>query len=112
MKRVIYILIISLVSLLYFSCALGDGGSSSRFVAVGNSGQAWWSTDGSAGSWNNSSPDPGGNNLWGITYGNGRFVAVGNSGQAWWSLDGSLGSWTDSSPDLGGIMLYGIAYKP
>ena len=80
-----------------------------RFVTVGESGQAWWSPDGTPGSWTDSSPG-GGNTLFGIAYGNARFVAVGESGQAWYSSDGTTGSWIDSSP--GGNNLEAIAFRP
>ena len=70
-----------------FGIAYGGG----RFVAVGNR-KAWWSPDGSAGSWIES--NPGGTHSYnGIAYGGGRFVVVGSVGQAWWSPDGSAGSW-------------------
>ena len=77
-----------------------------RLVAIGLSGQAWWSPDGDPGNWIDSSP--GGNNLRGIVFANDWFVAVGDAGQAWWSPDGGPGSWIDSSP--GGNSLYGIAF--
>ncbi len=77
----------------------GDGDNNPRFVAVGDKGRTWWSPDGV--NWTESSPDPGGPDFWGVTYGAGRFVAVGQDGRIWHSPDGTLGSWTNVS--VGGI---------
>ncbi|MCB1309581.1 MAG: hypothetical protein KDK30_15435 [Leptospiraceae bacterium] len=63
-----------------------------RFVAVGNSGQIWYSDDG-GNNWTDVSP--GGQNLNGIAYNGSAFVAVGNNGQVHYSSNGI--SWTPTT---------------
>ncbi len=77
-----------------------------RFVAVGATGQIWWSYDGHPGTWQNGGSL--GVSLHGVAYGNGRFIAVGTAGQAFWSPDGTAGSWTAGGP--GGCDLHSITF--
>ena len=80
----------------------------SRFMAVGQSGATWWSPDGAAGNWFDSSP--GGNDLQAVAYGEangeGRFVAVGDSGLVQWSADGD----TWNTDVAGSDWLNGVAF--
>ncbi|HEX3045101.1 MAG TPA: hypothetical protein VHY08_10120, partial [Bacillota bacterium] len=73
------------------------------FVAVGDGGRRITSTDGIR--WTHD--QKGGNNLSGITYGNGRFVAVGEGSRRIVSDDGQ--KWFNDQDDASGA-LYGVTW--
>ena len=83
-----------------------SGGMKPRFVTVGASGNAYYSTDGET--WVAMSGLDTSITYYGVTYGNGRFICVGASGNAYYSTDGE--TWTAMSGVDNPITYYGVTY--
>jgi len=88
----------------FLAVAYGGG----EFMAVGNGGVNWYSSDGGS-TWSRGSTPAGAPNLNGVAYGNGMFVAVGDDGYIFTS-PGAGGLWTQQATNLTSDDLDGIAY--
>ena len=108
MKKLLYIILISLFSLTIISCAKksdsSDTTSSGLFVVVGDSGTILTSSDGTT--WTSRTSGTS-NGLYNIFYGNSTFVAEGHSGTILTSSDGT--TWTSRTSGTS-EHLYGITY--
>lgn len=76
-----------------------------KFICVGNSGKAYYSTDGIT--WTAMSGLNSDYNYYAVTYGNGRFVCVGYNGKSAYSTDGV--SWISMS-GLDTVIYRGVTY--
>jgi hypothetical protein len=96
------------MSIAYGEVTGADGKAHGRFVAVGMTGKAAYSTDGVT--WTAvSDTNFGGSDIRDIAFGGGKFVAVGMTGKAAYSTDGV--SWTAvSDTKFGTATITGISY--
>jgi photosystem II stability/assembly factor-like uncharacterized protein len=89
-----------------YGVAYGDG----RFVCVGSSGYAYYSTDGGV-NWMLATTRPATSySYYGVAYGDGRFVCVGTGSYAYYSTDGGVNWKLATTRPSSSYSYHGVAY--
>ena len=89
---------------LYINTLAYGGG---KFIALGNAGEIFSSTDGKSWSRSSTTTLPTGQ-FHGLAYGNGKFVCVGELGKSYYSTDGK--SWNSTSGLDKSVKYHGVTY--